>query len=247
MIILSDLHQAHRAPKGKTINTPTLHGIPPELRNTIWSMVLPSGPQQIQEHRFAFGITPKLPTLLRVDRQIRNEALGLYYGTAHFELILHWRGVGRLAQWVQSLPQPAVDGLLNNPNVNIRVIFDTFHPDFRAFETDLGSWSVTLGMDDALSWWVSAEHYRKERSPLRSMMDLDPKRKREKEKLRIAGKAQTKKGKPSKIDSEAPPNALTRTRGRKLLRAEMARIVGEVLDVFYVRQTGGYGWMCTCM
>ena len=52
----------------------TLLSWPPELRNRIYDYVLPS---EIQEIRFSFSIFPKVPAILQVSRQLREEANGL--------------------------------------------------------------------------------------------------------------------------------------------------------------------------
>ncbi len=52
----------------------TLLTLPPELRNQIYSYVLPTKTQEI---RFSTSVFPPVPALLQVSQQTREEASGL--------------------------------------------------------------------------------------------------------------------------------------------------------------------------
>jgi len=67
--------------------TPTLLALPPELRNIIYSHVLPDDIQAI--HRPTYN-PPHVLNLLHVNRQIRDKTLGLYYGCEHFDIIVEF-------------------------------------------------------------------------------------------------------------------------------------------------------------
>lgn len=60
-------HREHMAPA-----TPSIMGIPPELRLMIFSYVLPPGMIKVDK-------TYKPPALLQVNRRIRNETQEIYY------------------------------------------------------------------------------------------------------------------------------------------------------------------------
>ncbi|KAK5721883.1 hypothetical protein LTR15_006476 [Elasticomyces elasticus] len=78
----------HQPQAHKTMSTPTLPGLPPELRNRILELVVVD-PLLIQASRPSprailktskEGIMPQQPAITQVNHQIRDEALPIFYG-----------------------------------------------------------------------------------------------------------------------------------------------------------------------
>ncbi|KAK4546067.1 hypothetical protein LTR36_002204 [Oleoguttula mirabilis] len=211
---------------------PTLLTTPPELRNRIYSYAIPNGVTQKQEFRFGFSVSATIPALLQVSEQVRSEALGLYYGTAHFELVMHHRGTWQVAQWVSLLPPKAKKYLHENGNVSLRVVFDHYHKDFSTFRHDLSSLAV-WGFDNG--WWAAAEHHKCERSAIRLMSGIDRLRGSEEQRKRAlqTGK-QDGTGAGNEVGRKGgfkPGASKEREEGRKRLHFEMERISEKVFTL----------------
>lgn len=141
--------------------------LPPELRNRIYSYVLPAEPQEM---RFSFSLFPKVPALTQVNRHARAEVLGLYYGTCTFDFVIHHRNFSQWKNWVQNLTPQSIGSLLRNHHVVFRVIFDEYHPDFAAFKRLLGAYTFSFAR---YRWYISAEHRKDERRPTASLIDVE--------------------------------------------------------------------------
>lgn len=208
--------------------------LPPELRNRIYAFALPLGTNEKQVFRFSFTAYAAVPALLRINCQVRSETLGLYYGTAYFEFIVHHRGFWQLEPWVDELAHGAVKHLLQNKNVNVRIVFDAYHKDFDKMEVHLCDWAARWGKPE---WWLIAEPFCLERRAVEMMYDIEERKKWEVKKeekdngLLKAGKA----GKAGKGREREEERERERPEGRVLLRREMERMMGGVVDVFHVR------------
>ncbi|KAK4546206.1 hypothetical protein LTR36_002343 [Oleoguttula mirabilis] len=152
--------------------TSRLLNIAPELRNLIYSYVLPTDGQ---EFRFMYGQHAAIPALLHVNRQLRGEVLGLYYGNTTFELIVHHRCVRILLTWLKSQDSHTRTSLLSNPHVNIRVIIDPLHKDYEKLRPRLGHGGA---IEPECKWHFSAESYKQERAPVSAMMQAERARQR---------------------------------------------------------------------
>lgn len=69
-----------------------LLSLPAELRNRIYELALPTllCVESEEEFEAANLDMPQQPSLTRVNRQIRDESLQLYYGLLTVRLFLHW-------------------------------------------------------------------------------------------------------------------------------------------------------------
>ncbi|KAH9828134.1 hypothetical protein Tdes44962_MAKER09462 [Teratosphaeria destructans] len=89
----------HASPRPETPNL--LMTLPAELRNNIYEFVLRTiRVLHVRDQQF------REPALLRVSKEIRSEALPLYYGTNRFSIYLNLgeeRNLGRLVDWLQSI------------------------------------------------------------------------------------------------------------------------------------------------
>jgi hypothetical protein len=105
----------------------TLLALPAELRNHIWNYALPSEPQTF---RFTYSLYQPAPAVLHVNRQIRSDALGLYYTDREFNFCVHHRNTHQLIAWLSHLDTPARKALLLYPKVIIIRYFDAHHKDY---------------------------------------------------------------------------------------------------------------------
>ncbi|KAK4889559.1 hypothetical protein LTR27_011637 [Elasticomyces elasticus] len=155
---------------GATMTTLTnnlfLSTLPPEIRNHVYSFVLP---RETQEFRFSLSNFAKVPALLQVCQQIRSEALGLYYQDCAFDLVLHHRATWQFKAWCDSLPRQACTHLLKNKNVNLRLVLDTQHKDFAAVKHLLDYFTIGWKIS---GWYISGESFLVERLPLNMMVNI---------------------------------------------------------------------------
>jgi len=108
---------------------------PPELRNTIYSYVLPTKVQVfgsqpgrweirlLDSETFAFRRhrTPPVPPLLEVNSQVRRGATGLFYSSTTSKLYTSWRQDAHLLQWLRTLSPAARNALSRNPSIHLSV------------------------------------------------------------------------------------------------------------------------------
>ncbi|KAK0271465.1 hypothetical protein LTS16_003415 [Friedmanniomyces endolithicus] len=130
----------------------TLLTLPPELRNQVYSYVLPT---ETQEIRFSTSVFPPVPALLQVSQQTREETSGLYYQHCAFDLVLHHRSLWQFRVWIVTLSPSAVWGLGHNGNLNLRVVFDEQHKEYERFRHMLKFY--IHGSCSRSGWFVSAE------------------------------------------------------------------------------------------
>ncbi|KAK3072663.1 hypothetical protein LTR53_006402 [Teratosphaeriaceae sp. CCFEE 6253] len=105
--------------------TLTLLTLPAELRNKIFGYALPSESQEfvlVDRHR-----GPRKPALLQVNRQTRDEAIGLYYGTSSFDFVVRDTGAAQICGWVRCLEDQAIQHLRKNKGVNIHIFRPQSH------------------------------------------------------------------------------------------------------------------------
>jgi hypothetical protein len=70
--------------------------LPAELRNNIYHMVLIHGSsKRVEVH--SSGIEE--PAILLISKQIRNEAVGIYYGQKEFHFTIHLHNSDLLLKW----------------------------------------------------------------------------------------------------------------------------------------------------
>ncbi|KAK5699223.1 hypothetical protein LTR17_023430 [Elasticomyces elasticus] len=141
--------------------------LPAELRNRIYSLVLPT---KSQEFRFSFTIFAEVPAILQVCRKIRREALGIHYGECAFDLVLHYRSVWQVKAWADHLPKEACFHLLRNSNVNIRIVLDEQQAGYDTFKHRLHR--TVLEPYTPSGWFASAESFEAERFPLEDMTSI---------------------------------------------------------------------------
>ena len=111
-----------------------------------------------------------IPALLQTNRQIRHEVLGLYYQHCAFDIIIH-NNLKVAYVWIADLPQGAGKFLLKNNNVNLRIVYDRFHPEYDRFRNFLsqmagGPWQPHR------KWYISAETIAAFSEPLECLNDI---------------------------------------------------------------------------
>ncbi|KAK4952071.1 hypothetical protein LTR10_009991 [Elasticomyces elasticus] len=99
----------------------SLLSLPPELRNNIYELVLLT---TVPLPRFSASLSTRVPTLLHVNQQIRDEAISIYYGRAAIELLVHQRRLWHFTVWAESLDERARKYLLSNSEIKWRVYVD---------------------------------------------------------------------------------------------------------------------------
>ncbi|KAK4561046.1 hypothetical protein LTR86_005001 [Recurvomyces mirabilis] len=137
--------------------------LPPELRNRIYGLVLLD---EVQEFRFSFHHYSTYPPLLQACQQIRHEALCIYFRSADFEFIIHWRGLGALLRYLDGLDAQAQLQLLHNTNVSVHVIYDDYHPRYKEITKLLGQFSYAYQHHGP---YITAEDYEFERADVSEM------------------------------------------------------------------------------
>ncbi|TKA76189.1 hypothetical protein B0A55_03081 [Friedmanniomyces simplex] len=137
----------------------TLLTLPAELRNQIYSYVLPT---KTQEVRVNVSVFPSVPPILQV-----------YYRHAAFDLVVHHRSLWQLQAWIACLPRAACRHLRKNPNVNLSVVFDSYHKEYYDFKVWLGRYGLGP-WGNPVGWWASAKSDAS--APLECMTPLVEKR-----------------------------------------------------------------------
>ncbi|KAK5707391.1 hypothetical protein LTR17_020734 [Elasticomyces elasticus] len=151
-------------------NPPLLLLLPFELRNHVYGYVLPTG---IQEFRFSFSIFAKVPAVLQVCREMRSEALGIYYQDCSFDLVLHHRSLWQFKVWSKSLPEEACLHLRKNHGINIRLVMDKQHEEYDNVKALLYFYSVhKANAGEAYGWFISGEDTAVEHLPLELMVNI---------------------------------------------------------------------------
>ncbi|KAK5122447.1 hypothetical protein LTR85_004031 [Meristemomyces frigidus] len=194
--------------------TSRLLSLPPELRNHIYSYVLPSSSQ---EFRFMYGEHAAIPSLLHTNEKVRSEAIGLYYGNSTFEFIVHYGCVRLLLSWITAQSAQTRKALLSNRNVNVRVMIDRSHKHFDKMQPRLSRRGL---IDPASNWHFSTEHYERERMPVAAMMNVE--RSRERYVKLVEERAQLVKE--GEIGAHYP-----KTEGRHYCKVELQRVCHVVL------------------
>lgn len=116
-----------------------------------------------------YGQHAAMPSLLHVNTTLRNEIIGLYYGTSNFEFIIHHRCVRHLIAWIKSQSAQTRKALIRNKNINIRVLIDKAHPDYDKMLPRLGRRGL---IDMTCDWHFSVESFAFERMEIKYMMDV---------------------------------------------------------------------------
>ncbi|KAK5720199.1 hypothetical protein LTR15_007472 [Elasticomyces elasticus] len=114
------LSQRTTKPTNRTTKS-SLLSLPPELRNNIYELVLLT---TVPLPRFSASLSTRVPTLLHVNQQIRDEAISIYYGRAAIELLVHQRRLWQFTVWAESLDERAQKYLLSNNEIKWRVYVD---------------------------------------------------------------------------------------------------------------------------
>ncbi|KAK3647083.1 hypothetical protein LTR56_008251 [Elasticomyces elasticus] len=210
----------------------TLLKLPPELRNVIYELVLLDASPTF---RFSLCTYTAVPTLLQVNRQLRAEALGIYYGKASFEIMVHHRALRHLTPWVNTLDAQTRNQLLNNRALNLRVFVDDQDKDVHAkTASSLGYYAENWDR----GWYVSVEDYKRERSPVERLCDIEKRRalKRiETPAERKERKAKNEAEKVAKMLARAVSYEafLERQAKRKARKEETGKVLGTLIKTAY--------------
>jgi len=201
--------------------TVTLLTLPPELRNLIFEYTLPHDRQLFD---FVHGIYIPVPTVLQANRQIRAECLGPYYSSTEFEFITYYRCTRLFRLWAKNLDPKARTYLFKNNNrVNIRILFDSSHPEYAKIRHLLGGVGVCKRRPDR--WFIAADEYFVG-APTAQDYNFVACRRVEKE--GIAKAAEQGEASEDEIDG------LSReiVKGQKTMTSELRRAMGRVSEVF---------------
>ncbi len=82
-VLLPFQNSAVQQKQSITKSKPTLLGLPAELRNTIYEMAL------LKDDKILVNANPEVPGLMRVNRQLREEAGNIFYGQNRFVIDLY--------------------------------------------------------------------------------------------------------------------------------------------------------------
>ncbi|KAK5112926.1 hypothetical protein LTR62_003748 [Meristemomyces frigidus] len=197
--------------------SPTLLGIPPELRNMIYDFVLLS---TIQEFRLQFRQHPTFPPILHVCRQLRNEALAIYFRNAEFEFIVHWNVLAPLYRYLNALSGPARVQLIRNKNFTIHVIFDEYHAKHTSFRRQLGHFSFA---ELDFGPYLTAESHESERAAITTMRSKAARAEGRKKRVEMAEKR-------AREDAE-----MARVQGAVVAVPDLVRLVKKVTPAVAAR------------
>ena len=189
-----------------------LLNLAPELRNVIYAFVLPDTPQ---EFRFMYGQHPAIPSLLHVNKQVRNEVIGMYYGESKFDFIVHYRCTRLFLDWIRTQTRGVRQALLKNHDVNVRIIIDKSHKKYEKIKGKLGNYGL---IDETLCYY-SVEDFAKERLAVTRMLNVE--RARDKRRSKEQARQQDMQG------GEAPA-PYPSTEKRFLLNKEVRKVSDEV-------------------
>ncbi|KAF2209010.1 hypothetical protein CERZMDRAFT_100766 [Cercospora zeae-maydis SCOH1-5] len=95
-------HATKTTKRNRTVTERLFFELPPELRNKIYRDVLVQ-PEKIKISSFTTKLPPE-PGLLLVNRQIRQEALGIYYHGNHFRFDMYDINASAYMRWVRAEP-----------------------------------------------------------------------------------------------------------------------------------------------
>ncbi|KAK3677649.1 hypothetical protein LTR78_002499 [Recurvomyces mirabilis] len=200
--------------------------LPPELRNRIYGLVLLD---EVQEFRFSFHHYPTYPPVLQVCQQIRHEALCIYFRSAHFEFIIHWRGLGALLRYLDGLDAQAQLQLLHNTNVSVHVIYDDYHPWYKEITKLMGQFAYAYQHHGP---YITAEDYEFERADVSEMRSKAARVKVRAARRAAETKATEKKGADVvKADKLAAKAVKHKDVGKALLHRELGEVWDQIMVV----------------
>ena len=118
--------------------------LPAELRNTIWTLAV-----SINQHR---QVDFRQPALSRVCRQIRTEALPVFYGTTTFVIDHFHTDHGKWKQWLKSIAKHAE--LIRHLKIQTPVQAHFMDSIVRKDDLSVG---FSIGDDGVIEWSIAAE------------------------------------------------------------------------------------------